>query len=192
MLVQNDIDALVTINMPGPLDHPRRSCGFTPSIRSGVTAPFWGKAKVNIVDVCQVNAWLIADETCHACHPAHVDADQQYFLRPNNRFASGSRRLKSVAIDSDSFQRRVAGCALERVDIVREAISKSIIVHVADDAALEFSNDYITEHLILHIKDSDAAAVVTHVQNLGSVTSVFVGSFPGEVSHLVSGSLTRH
>jgi phosphoribosyl-ATP pyrophosphohydrolase/phosphoribosyl-AMP cyclohydrolase/histidinol dehydrogenase len=59
------------------------------------------------------------------------------------------------------------------VDIVREAISKSIIVHVA--AALEFSNDYTTE---LHIKD--AAAAVTCVQNVGSV---FVGSFPGEVSH---------
>ena len=28
MLVQNDIDALVTINIPGPLDHPRRSCGL--------------------------------------------------------------------------------------------------------------------------------------------------------------------
>ena len=152
--------------------------------RGGVTGPFWGKAKVNIVDVCQVIAWVIADETYHL---AHVDADQQYW---NSRFASGSRRLETVMTDSDSFQRRVSGCALERVDIVREAISKSIIVHVADnDAALIFSNDYITEHLILHTKDSDAVAAVTRVQNVGSVTSVFVGSFPGEVSYWFLGPL---
>jgi hypothetical protein len=74
LLVQNDTDAL-TINMPGPLDystflwfHPI----LTPWRRDH---PFWGKAKVNIVDVCQVIAWVIADETCL---PAHVDADQQY------------------------------------------------------------------------------------------------------------------
>ena len=28
MLVQNEIDAFVTIDMPGPLDHPGRSCGL--------------------------------------------------------------------------------------------------------------------------------------------------------------------
>ena len=28
MLVQNDTGSLVAINMPGPLDHPRRSCGL--------------------------------------------------------------------------------------------------------------------------------------------------------------------
>jgi phosphoribosyl-ATP pyrophosphohydrolase/phosphoribosyl-AMP cyclohydrolase/histidinol dehydrogenase len=66
--------------------------------------------------------------------------------------------------------------ALERVDIVRESVSKSIIVHAADvDAAMEFSNDYAPEHLILHIKD--AADVVTRVQNAGSV---FVGPFSPE------------
>jgi phosphoribosyl-ATP pyrophosphohydrolase/phosphoribosyl-AMP cyclohydrolase/histidinol dehydrogenase len=66
--------------------------------------------------------------------------------------------------------------ALERVDIVRESVSKSIIVHVADiDAALEFSNDYAPEHLILHIKD--AADALSCVQNAGSV---FVGPFSPE------------
>jgi phosphoribosyl-ATP pyrophosphohydrolase/phosphoribosyl-AMP cyclohydrolase/histidinol dehydrogenase len=80
--------------------------------------------------------------------------------------------------------------ALERVDIVRESISKSIIVHVADiDAALEFSNDYAPEHLILHIRD--AADAVTRVQNAGSV---FVGPFsPERQAHYpVSGPLTWH
>jgi phosphoribosyl-ATP pyrophosphohydrolase / phosphoribosyl-AMP cyclohydrolase / histidinol dehydrogenase len=66
--------------------------------------------------------------------------------------------------------------ALERVDIVRESVSKSIIVHVPNiDAALEFSNDYAPEHLILHIKD--AADALSHVQNAGSV---FVGPFSPE------------
>lgn len=66
--------------------------------------------------------------------------------------------------------------ALERVDIVRESVSKSIIVQVADiDAALEFSNDYAPEHLILHVKH--AADTLARVQNAGSV---FVGPFSPE------------
>jgi len=66
--------------------------------------------------------------------------------------------------------------ALERVDIVRQSVAKSIIVRVDDlDAALAFSNDYAPEHLILHI--TDAADAVAHVQNAGSV---FVGPFSPE------------
>ena len=66
--------------------------------------------------------------------------------------------------------------ALERVDIVRESVAKSIIVQVDDlDAALAFSNDYAPEHLILHIRK--AADAVAHVQNAGSV---FVGPFSPE------------
>ena len=66
--------------------------------------------------------------------------------------------------------------ALERVDIVRESVAKSIIVQADDlDAALAFSNDYAPEHLILHIRN--AADAVAHVQNAGSV---FVGPFSPE------------
>ena len=66
--------------------------------------------------------------------------------------------------------------ALERVDIVRQSVAKSIIVQVNDlDAALAFSNDYAPEHLILHI--TNAADAVAHVQNAGSV---FVGPFSPE------------
>lgn len=66
--------------------------------------------------------------------------------------------------------------ALERVEIVRQSVAKSIIVQVDDiDAALAFSNNYAPEHLILHIKD--AADAVAHVQNAGSI---FVGPFSPE------------
>jgi hypothetical protein len=66
--------------------------------------------------------------------------------------------------------------ALERVDIVRQSVAKSIIVQVDDlDAALSFSNDYAPEHLILHI--TKAAEALTRVQNAGSV---FVGPFSPE------------
>lgn len=66
--------------------------------------------------------------------------------------------------------------ALERVEIIRQSVEKSIIVQVDDiDAALAFSNDYAPEHLILHIEK--AAAAVARVQNAGSV---FVGPFSPE------------
>jgi len=66
--------------------------------------------------------------------------------------------------------------ALERVDIIRQSIAKSIIVQVDDmDSAVAFSNDYAPEHLILHIEK--AAAAVTRIQNAGSV---FVGPFSPE------------
>ncbi len=82
---------------------------------------------------------------------------------------------QSILSDVES-QVDVQARALERVDIVRESVSKSIIVQVTDiDAALEFSNDYAPEHLILHIKH--AADTVARVQNAGSV---FVGPFSPE------------
>ena len=68
--------------------------------------------------------------------------------------------------------------ALPRVDIMRESIPKSIIVKTLSVAeALDFSNDYAPEHLILHLRD--ASSVVPLVQNAGSV---FVGPYPPERS----------
>ncbi len=79
--------------------------------------------------------------------------------------------------------------ALERVDIIRQSIAKSIIVQVEDlEGALEFSNDYAPEHLILHIEK--AAAAVEQIQNAGSV---FVGPFsPERQVGAVLRSLTQH
>ena len=65
---------------------------------------------------------------------------------------------------------------LPRVDIVRQSIAKSLVVEVPTvQDALEFSNDYAPEHLILHLED--AQDVVQLVDNAGSV---FVGPWSPE------------
>jgi len=59
---------------------------------------------------------------------------------------------------------------------MRQSISKSNIVKTSNvQEALEFSNDYAPEHLILHLKDARGA--VSSVQNAGSV---FVGPYSPE------------
>lgn len=66
--------------------------------------------------------------------------------------------------------------ALDRVDIVRESIAKSIIVKVSSiQEAIAFSNDYAPEHLILQIEN--ARDKVELIQNAGSV---FVGPYTPE------------
>ncbi|KAJ3351835.1 trifunctional histidinol dehydrogenase [Entophlyctis luteolus] len=68
------------------------------------------------------------------------------------------------------------GEALPRRDIVRVSISKSYIITVPDiSSALEFSNLYAPEHLILHIEEP--ATVLPRIQNAGSV---FVGPWSPE------------
>lgn len=66
--------------------------------------------------------------------------------------------------------------ALPRVDIIRQAIKKSLIVKVKDvTEAFDFSNEYAPEHLILHLENSSDC--VKLVNNAGSV---FVGAFSPE------------
>lgn len=66
--------------------------------------------------------------------------------------------------------------ALPRVDIIREAIKKSLIVTVKTvEDAIKFSNDYAPEHLILHLEDAPGA--VKEIENAGSI---FVGPFSPE------------
>ncbi len=66
--------------------------------------------------------------------------------------------------------------ALPRVDIIKQAIKKSLVVKVNGlEKAMEFSNEYAPEHLILHLEDSSGA--VRMVDNAGSV---FVGAFSPE------------
>jgi len=62
------------------------------------------------------------------------------------------------------------------MDIVRQSISKSIIVKVSNiEEAIIFSNDYAPEHLILHLENASQA--VSKVENAGSV---FVGPYTPE------------
>ncbi|KAF8759734.1 Histidine biosynthesis [Rhizoctonia solani] len=66
--------------------------------------------------------------------------------------------------------------ALERVEIVRESVRKSLIVRVANDTeAINFSNEYAPEHLIIHLENAQEA--VKSIENAGSV---FVGPFTPE------------
>ena len=66
--------------------------------------------------------------------------------------------------------------ALPRVDIVRGAIDHSVTLVVGDiEEALEYSNEYAPEHLILQVEG--ASDVVAKVQNAGSV---FVGPWTPE------------
>jgi phosphoribosyl-ATP pyrophosphohydrolase/phosphoribosyl-AMP cyclohydrolase/histidinol dehydrogenase len=79
--------------------------------------------------------------------------------------------LDSITKEIDAQAR-----ALPRVDIVRESISKSVIVRTSSlDEGIAFSNDYAPEHLILHLQD--ARSVVAKIENAGSI---FVGHFTPE------------
>lgn len=65
---------------------------------------------------------------------------------------------------------------LPRVEIIKQAVVKSLIVKVAGlDEAMRFSNEYAPEHLILHLEKASEA--VDKVNNAGSV---FVGAFSPE------------
>lgn len=71
--------------------------------------------------------------------------------------------------------------ALERVNIVRQSVSKSLIIKARDvEEAIAFSNDYAPEHLILHLQN--AKDKVSSIENAGSV---FVGPFTPERSVLL-------
>lgn len=66
--------------------------------------------------------------------------------------------------------------ALTRVAIVRKSIAHSLIIKCVDLAeAMEFSNKYAPEHLILHLHE--ASKVVELVTNAGSI---FVGAYSPE------------
>ncbi|CAK7204504.1 trifunctional histidinol dehydrogenase [Sporothrix eucalyptigena] len=77
--------------------------------------------------------------------------------------------------------------ALPRVDIVRGSIAHSVTVQVKDlDTAMEVSNSYAPEHLILQVQDAEA--LVPKVFNAGSVfvgawTPESVGDYSAGVNH---------
>ncbi|KAI0068651.1 histidine biosynthesis trifunctional-protein, partial [Artomyces pyxidatus] len=141
MLVQNDTDALVSIDMPA------------------------GPSEVLVIaDEKSDAAFVAADLLSQAEH----GVDSQVVLVAIDL---SSTALLEVESELD-YQAR----ELERVDIVRQSIAKSIIVRVQTvEEAFRFSNDYAPEHLILHLQN--ASAMVPLVENAGSV---FVGPFSPE------------
>lgn len=78
-----------------------------------------------------------------------------------------------AAIESEIKEQALA---LPRVDIIRKSIAHSLIIKCADlDQAIEFSNNYAPEHLILQLEK--ASDLVARVTNAGSV---FVGAYSPE------------
>lgn len=124
---------------------------------------------------------VIADESCT---PAFVAADllsqAEHGVDSQVVLVSSSLpddKLKEVEKEVDEQAR-----ALPRVDIIRESVSRSLIVKTpGPEEALQFSNAYAPEHLILHLRD--ASAWVDRVKNAGSV---FVGPYSPERLFFVS------
>ncbi|KAJ3710484.1 histidinol dehydrogenase-domain-containing protein [Lentinula raphanica] len=141
MLVQNDTDALVSIDMPA------------------------GPSEVLV----------IAD---HTANPAFVAADllSQAEHGIDSQVVLVAVNLTPEHLDQIETEVDKQAQALPRVDIVRQSVAKSLIVQASSvKEAIDYSNDYAPEHLILHLEN--APDQVQFIMNAGSV---FVGSFTPE------------
>jgi Histidinol dehydrogenase len=118
---------------------------------------------------------VIAD---HTSNPAFVAAD---LLSQAEHGVDSQVVLVAVNFTAEQLcdiEREVDEQArvLSRVDILRQSITRSIIVKASSvEKAIEFSNDYAPEHLILHLEN--ASEKVTLVDNAGSI---FVGPYSPE------------
>lgn len=177
MLVQNDTEALVSIDMPaGPSEvlvsdtlYYRTRCPRI-DMRCVGTA-FVVLARKNNERGTQV----IADEESN---PAFVAADllsqAEHGVDSQVVLVAISLSDPKLAQVEEEVDRQAR--ALPRVDIVRESISRSLIVKTdSAEEALRFSNEYAPEHLIIHLRD--AASWSSHVKNAGSV---FLGPYTPE------------
>ena len=129
---------------------------------------------------------VIADSTAN---PAFVASD---LLSQAEHGVDSQVVLIGVALSMDEvkaieeeFHRQAS--ALPRVDIVRGAINHSVTLLARDlSEAMELSNQYAPEHLILQIQDAEQT--VDMVQNAGSVfigmwTPESVGDYSAGVNH---------
>ncbi|KXN72546.1 hypothetical protein CONCODRAFT_77732 [Conidiobolus coronatus NRRL 28638] len=81
---------------------------------------------------------------------------------------------ESVTAIEDELHRQAS--VLPRVDIVRESIPKSVLLRVDTiDEAIQFSNDYAPEHLI--IQTDSSVSLIPRILNAGSV---FLGHYSPE------------
>jgi phosphoribosyl-ATP pyrophosphohydrolase/phosphoribosyl-AMP cyclohydrolase/histidinol dehydrogenase len=129
---------------------------------------------------------VIADETAE---PAFVAAD---LLSQAEHGVDSQVVLIAVSLNEQQLgaieeEVHKQATALPRVDIVRGAIDHSVTLIVSTiEQALEFSNDYAPEHLILQVKNAEK--IVDLVQNAGSVfigpwTPESVGDYSAGVNH---------
>lgn len=141
MYVQNDTNALVSIDMPA------------------------GPSEVLVVaDSTAKPAFVASDLLSQAEH----GVDSQVIL-----LAVGLTAAELEAIEDEIEKQALA---LPRVDIVRGSIAHSTILSVDTiDEAIDLSNQYAPEHLILQVED--AASLVPRIDHAGSV---FVGAWSPE------------
>lgn len=124
---------------------------------------------------------MIADYTAN---PAFVAADllSQAEHGVDSQVVLVAVDLVSQKLEEIEHEVDAQAHALSRVDIVRQSITKSIIVKASSvDEAIAFSNDYAPEHLILHL--AKASEKVALINNAGSV---FVGGYTPERSVCIS------
>ena len=141
MLVQNETDAIVSIDMPA------------------------GPSEVLVVADADADAAFVASDLLSQ---AEHGPDSQVVLVG---IALTDAQLAKIEAEVDRQAR-----ALPRVDVVRQAIDKSVTIIVPDRrTAIEWSNAYAPEHLIL--QTSSPEDLVRHVTNAGSV---FVGRWSPE------------
>ncbi len=141
MLVQNETDAIVSIDMPA------------------------GPSEVLVIADGEADPAFVASDLLSQ---AEHGPDSQVVLVG---IALTPSQLAAIESEVDKQAR-----ALPRVDVVRQAIDKSVTIIVPDrSAAMEWSNAYAPEHLILQTANPEE--LVNSVQNAGSV---FVGQWSPE------------
>ncbi|CDS01146.1 hypothetical protein [Sporisorium scitamineum] len=141
MLVQNETDAIVSIDMPA------------------------GPSEVLVIADAEADAAFVASDLLSQ---AEHGPDSQVVLVG---IALTDAQLKAIELEVDKQAR-----ALPRVDVVRQAIDKSVTIIVPDrQTALSWSNAYAPEHLILQTTQPES--LLPHVKNAGSV---FVGKWSPE------------
>jgi phosphoribosyl-ATP pyrophosphohydrolase/phosphoribosyl-AMP cyclohydrolase/histidinol dehydrogenase len=145
MLVQNDPRCLVAIDMPA------------------------GPSEVLVIADEDANpAFVAADLLSQAEH----GPDSQAVLLTVSTSPGRNRQL----VESVQQQVRLQAAQLPRREIVAESLSKSFMLCFDSlNDAVNFSNDYAPEHLILHTAKPDE--LLPGIQNAGSV---FLGPFSPE------------
>lgn len=135
-----------------------------------------GPSEVLVVADSEANPAFVASDLLSQ---SEHGVDSQVIL-----IAVGLNEEKLSAIEKELHKQALA---LPRVDIVRGAISHSVTLQADTiEEAIELSNKYAPEHLILQIKD--AAKAVDLVQHAGSVfighwTPESVGDYSAGVNH---------
>jgi len=118
---------------------------------------------------------VIADSTSNSAYVAS-DLLSQAEHGPDSQVVLVAVNLTDAKLQEIEAEVEKQGERLPRADIVRQSISKSFILRVNTmEEALEFSNAYAPEHLIMGIDDS--SKYLPLVSNAGSV---FLGPYSSE------------